>query len=300
MESNLPLVSIVVINYNNAQWVEETLDSIAAQTYQSIELIIVDDCSTDNSPELIEAWLKNYTKLFKFIRHDKNKGICATCNTGFKIANGSFVSYIASDDSMLPEKTEKQVDILKKSAEDIAMVYSDAYLMNDDGNPIYGWFIQKYRQDFVQPPSGWIFDELLKGNFIPAMSIMFKKEVLKVVGYFDESLVFEDYDMWLRIASKYKIVYSSTPSVKYRIRKESLIKKIKSWNPSLIKILLKFQDKKNVRDRLIEIAKTSYRERDSESLKLLKGSVKKIPPIKRIMRLIVLRIPYFIGKRIVY
>lgn len=298
-----PLVSISVASYNNAHLITETLDSIFNQTYRNIELVVVDDFSTDNSIEIINKWVAEYGHRFQhveLIQHEKNKGVCAAANSMVKNSKGDFISYIASDDTMLPDKTEKQLALLQQASEEVGMVYSDAYLMDEESNPIYGWFIQRYRQDFVWPPSGWLFEELLNGNFIPAMSVMIKKEVFDDIGYFDETLVFEDYDMWLRIALKYKIVYSEVPSVRYRIRKSSLIHTIKSWNPSLIKIFLKFQDRKDVQEKLIEIAKTCYNNNDRESLKHFQQLTTKIPAIEKIMRLHRLGIPHLIGKRIVY
>jgi glycosyltransferase involved in cell wall biosynthesis len=294
-----PLVSIVAINYNNEKWVLETLNSIAEQTYDNIELIIVDDCSTDQSPQLIAKWLETYSKPASFIRHSQNRGICATSNTGFKNAKGDYVCYIATDDVMIPEKTEQELLVLENSSDDVAMVYCDAYLISDDSSPLYGWFIQRHRNDYNWPPSGNIFDELAKGNFIPAMSIMLKKKVLSEVGYFDESLVFEDFDMWLRIANKFKILYHTNPLVKYRLRKGSAIQTIKSWSPSFIKIYKKFQTNESVQRRLVEIAKSSYIQKDYESLDLLKTLDVQLPEILQVIRLRTLRVPYFLGKRIV-
>ena len=79
--SDKPLVSICAANYNNELYVLETLESIKNQTYHNIELIIVDDCSTDKSPEIIENWLNNFGKPYKFIRNEKNGGVCRACNT---------------------------------------------------------------------------------------------------------------------------------------------------------------------------------------------------------------------------
>lgn len=219
---NQPLVSIVAINYNNEKYVIETLDSIANQTYQNTELIIVDDCSTDSSPLLIENWLKNYKKPYHFIKHVKNLGVCKTINDGYKVAIGKYIESIATDDIMMPEKTEKQVGILEKSLPSVGMVYSNVYLIDEFSCFLNISFINMYRKDLENFPSGNIYNEILKGNFIPAMSIMIKSEILNEIGYFDENLNYEDYDMWLRIAKKFNIVYSGYISAKYRIRRNSL------------------------------------------------------------------------------
>ncbi|WP_303813338.1 glycosyltransferase family A protein, partial [Apibacter mensalis] len=96
MDKELPLVSIVAINYNNSKHLVETLDSIDQQTYKNIELIIVDDCSTDDSVKKIDQWLLTYNKPFQFIKHIENKGICKTINDGYKVAKGKYISSIAT------------------------------------------------------------------------------------------------------------------------------------------------------------------------------------------------------------
>lgn len=241
--NDLPLVSIVAINYNNSKYIIETLDSIAAQTYSNTELIIVDDCSTDDSVRKIEDWLVNYKKPFQFIYNQKNEGVCATCNKGYQAAKGKYISSIATDDVMLPEKIAKQSSFFETLPDDTGMIYSDAYLIDDDGNDLFGTFIQKLR-NFDNVPTGSIFNDLLEGNFIPAMATMIKASVFKTIGYFDESLSYEDYDMWLRIARNYKIIFHNEITVKYRKRKNSLMTTIKSfeWLNSNVKIFAKFAD----------------------------------------------------------
>lgn len=301
MEDRSPLVSIIAVNYNNAVWVLDTLNSIAAQTYPNLELIIVDDCSTDNSPQLIENWLKTCSLPVRFIRHEKNRGVCATCNTGFKLAQGRFISYTGTDDIFLPEKTAEQVRLLQTGDKETGMVYSDAFLMDDRGEPLYGWFIQKHRQDFASPPSGRIFEDLLKANFIPAMSVLIKKEVLEEVGYFDERLLFEDYDMWLRIASKYSVTYGDKPLVKYRVRQGSLSCRTKDkYMPVLMQMYIKFSEREDVLEKIVQLAAISYREKDDESLNILRNTGLKVPAIKKILFLHRFRFSHSLVRRIAY
>ena len=127
-----PLVTIGAINYNNGLYVIETLESIKAQSYQNVELIIVDDCSTDNSVVLITEWLKNFDKPYKFIKHEKNKGVCNTCNDLLTNASGKYISTIGTDDIMMPDKIKVQVEILENSADEVCAVYSDAFLIKED------------------------------------------------------------------------------------------------------------------------------------------------------------------------
>src|ERR1035438_3501558 len=99
-----PLVSVVTCSYNNSKYIIETLDSIKNQTYPNIEIVIVEDCSTDNSAELINEWLLTYKGLYKFIRHEVNMGGSIPANVGLASSSGKYYSAIDTDDMMLPEK----------------------------------------------------------------------------------------------------------------------------------------------------------------------------------------------------
>jgi glycosyltransferase involved in cell wall biosynthesis len=263
-----PLVTIAAINYNNSMYILETLNSIRDQTYTNIELIIVDDCSIDNSVELVENWLKTYTGKYKFIKHEVNKGVCVACNTGLRNATGEYVSSIATDDAMMPDKTKIQVAILEASGEDVAGLYSDAYLMDEHSNPINGVFIDIHRK-FNERPSGNIYEVLLQGNYIPAMTFLFKRKLFDDIGLYDESLVYEDYDMWLRIARKYTILFSDFISCKYRIRPGSLSSTIKNWDYSDIKIFSKHAGAPLPMQRLRNIAHKVYVNSDQQTIALL-------------------------------
>ena len=290
-----PFVTIGAINYNNGLYVIETLESIKAQTYPNVELVIVDDCSTDNSATLIAEWLVDYSKPFKFIKHPKNLGVCATCNDVIKNASGKFVSLIATDDIMMPDKIKIQASLLEQADSNIGAVYSDAYLMNDDSSLRQGLFIERYRK-FDNIPSGHIYNDLLATNFLPAMSLMVKMECYKEVGLFDEELVFEDYDMWLRISKKYEILYSTYISAKYRLRNNSLMTVIRNWDTSTIKILAKHvKDSPSLLPRLEELGVGSYCNSDRASIISLKPLAGYSFKIKFITFLHYFKIPRSIG-----
>src|SRR6202022_442605 len=97
-----PLVSTIVLSYNHSRYVLETLESVRAQTYKTTQLIIVDDCSTDNSLLIFEHWLRENNLTCTFIRHKENLGICKSLNEALVVSTGKYVSTIASDDLWLP------------------------------------------------------------------------------------------------------------------------------------------------------------------------------------------------------
>ena len=273
---NYPLVSVAAINYNNSKYIIETLESINNQTYPNIELIVVDDCSTDDSVAIIKNWLDTCPRPFKFVRHSVNKGVSAACNSGVFNATGKYYSAIATDDIAMPEKVMMQVELMEDSGEDIAAVYSDAFLIDEESKPLPGMFIQNHRR-FSVMPSGNIYETLLQGNYIPGMTFLFRRNILNEIGPFDEELIYEDYDMWLRISRKYDILFSDYVAASYRMRPGSLSNSIKNWNYTDAKIFLKHASKTTPLPfvKLKKIALDSYIHRDQATLAVVKQLGKK-------------------------
>ena len=216
-----PLVSTIVLSYNQSRFVLETLESVKAQTYKSTQLIIVDDCSSDNSVAIIGHWLNENGIDCTFIRHQKNQGICKSLNEALGIAKGKYISMIASDDVWLPDKIERQMEIMESQPASVGILYSDAYQMDEQGHALPDMFIAA-RRKLPEMPQGQILDTLLEGNFIPGMTILIRRSCYDVVGLFDEELPWEDWDMWMRVARHFSFVYSPTPSAKYRCHDKSL------------------------------------------------------------------------------
>ena len=126
-----PLVSIVVVSYNHAHFLEENLNSIKAQTYPSIQLIVADDASKDNSIEVYENWLEknNYPAIKNF--HTKNTGLATTLNECIDLIEGKYVKFIAADDYLHPEAIEKCVNKLEELGNDYGMVFTDTWAINN-------------------------------------------------------------------------------------------------------------------------------------------------------------------------
>jgi len=117
-----PLVSIIVITYNSSKYVLETLESAKAQTYQNIELIVSDDCSTDNTVEICQEWIAKNKERFvrtELITAEKNTGIPANCNRGVKSVQGEWVKLIAGDDALLPDCIEYYLFYIKKNGSSV-------------------------------------------------------------------------------------------------------------------------------------------------------------------------------------
>ncbi len=220
-----PLVSLIVLCYNHARFARQCLESVGAQTYKVTELIIMDDASTDDSVRVIRECIAERGLRGRFIAHEKNVGVCATLNEALSHATGKYVSMVSTDDVWEPDKLERQVPLMEAGPDDVAVLYSDAWLMDETGARLPGLFIESYRQ-FEKMPSGMIFPVVWKGNFIPAMSTLIRRSCLEAVGHYDERLIYEDWDMWLRLSEVYSFLYSPVPSATYRLVSNSLVQTV--------------------------------------------------------------------------
>jgi glycosyltransferase involved in cell wall biosynthesis len=221
MQNANPLVSTIVVSYNQSRFVSETLESVKAQTYKNTQLIIVDDCSSDGSVATIEHWLKENGIGCAFIRHQKNQGVCKSLNDALAVADGEYISMVAADDVWLSDKISRQVEIMESQPDYVGILYSDAFQMDEHGHALSDMFIAAHR-DFSEMPQGKILNTLLDGNFIPGMTTLIRRSCYDLVGLYDENLPWEDWDMWLRLARHYSFVYSPMPSAKYRCHAKSL------------------------------------------------------------------------------
>jgi glycosyltransferase involved in cell wall biosynthesis len=214
-------ITVVALCYNHERFVLDCLESIRAQTCQDFELIVIDDASTDASPNLIQDWLSKYRPDAKFLPQRSNRGICAVLNIAVQASTGRFLAMISTDDLWEPTKLQRQLEYFELVPDDVAVVYSDALRIDEQGLRIPGNFIQSYLPDHA-PPSGGLIDMLTERNFIPAMSTLIRISALKAVGGYDEDLVFEDYDMWLRLAERFRIEFLNAELASYRIVPSSL------------------------------------------------------------------------------
>jgi glycosyltransferase involved in cell wall biosynthesis len=221
MQTGNPLVSMIVVCYNQSRFVVETLESVKAQTYKTTQLIIVDDCSSDDSVAVIDNWVRKNGIDCTFIRHQKNQGICKSLNDVLAVVTGKYVSMVASDDVWLPDKIARQVEIMESQPDHVGVVYSDAFQMDEHGHTLPDMFIAAHRK-LPEMPQGQILNVLLEGNFIPGMTTLIRRSCYDQVGLYDENLPWEDWDMWMRLARHYSFLYSPTPSAKYRRHQKSL------------------------------------------------------------------------------
>lgn len=210
-----PSITAIVLTYQQARFVEECLDTLAAQTFSDWELVIADDASTDGAPDVALAWAERHGVPAKLVLHERNRGICATLNGAVDVAEGRYVAIIAADDHWEPEKFERQVAVLDANS-DAAVVYSDMAVMDEEA------VRDDQRTWRTSGASGHLFEQFLSGTMVGTATALIRRTSLESVGGFDEQLVFEDWDMWLRLAERYEFEFSGYVSAVYRERATSM------------------------------------------------------------------------------
>jgi glycosyltransferase involved in cell wall biosynthesis len=266
--ADTPLVSIVVITYNSAEYVLETLECAKAQTYQNIELIVSDDCSSDTTVDICRRWLAENKERFartELITIGKNSGIPANCNRGVRAARGEWVKGIAGDDRISEHFISKCLE--GGVRDDVGMIYTNSLFIDERGEVTGKANSSKYK-------SGHVFDDLFFLRFWPkAPSMMFRFAALEEFGFFDESIWVEDYLMVLKIATKYQLLHIDGFLTHYRIHgSNSGGKNIRLFEAQLSTIE-QFRDYPGYRVRrrsiLLQILELRSAEQPREAMKLI-------------------------------
>lgn len=192
-------VSVIIPTYNRAKSIGTAIGSILNQTWQDFEIIVVDDGSTDHTKQVVEEFGDDR---IRYVYLEQNSGASHARNTGIGLAESEFIAFLDSDDEWLPEKLEKQMQVMMRASDNIGMIYCRMRAKEEENDPI------------ICPPD-WIAKELLAGNMLAVLvahnligtpSVLVRKKCLEQVGGFDEKLsCLEDWELNLRIAEKWEI-----------------------------------------------------------------------------------------------
>jgi len=187
-------ISVIIPTFNRRYVLHRAIESVVNQTRPPIEIIVVDDGSTDGTRD----WLVNTFPLVKYIYQD-NKGVSSARNRGIEVSKGSWVSFLDSDDEWMPTKLEEQESYILENPEIKFCHTNEIWIRN-------GVRVNQMKKH--QKYGGDIFEKCLDICRISPSSVLIKKDVLDKIGLFDESLkVCEDYDMWLRWASRFSVLF---------------------------------------------------------------------------------------------
>lgn len=234
---SLPLVTVVCLCYNHADYIQATLNSVFDQTYPHIEIIIVDSGSTDNSTEVIQEIVQAHPEI-TFIPIKENIGNCSAFNKALSIAKGEYIIDLATDDVMLKNRVTEQVACFEFLENNYAVVFTDSYFIDEKGNRINSTYYSRNEEGILneEVESGDVYKRLLSNPpLISAPTQMFRTSHLKNVGGYDESLSYEDYDIWVRLGRKYLFHFLDSITTEKRIlpRSSSKLFYNKRQNPHL-------------------------------------------------------------------
>lgn len=220
-----PLISIVVITYNSAKYVLETLESAKAQTYQNIELIISDDGSQDETVNLCKKWLAANKERFvnsHIITVEKNTGIPANCNRGVKASKGEWIKLIAGDDALTEYGISEFVSMEKSDShlfQTVCEIYKDVF----SNIQLLGKSGSSSTRNFFGLNSKYQYKLLKYWNFLSAPTVFFKSEIFNTIAFDEAFTKIEDYPFWIMATKNgYKIGFVDIVTVKYRIHNDSV------------------------------------------------------------------------------
>jgi glycosyltransferase involved in cell wall biosynthesis len=197
---NSPLVTVIIPTFNRGWILQEAIDSVLAQDYVNLELIVVDDGSTDNTAEILSGYRDRLTVLAQ-----DNQGVSAARNRGIQAAAGELIAFLDSDDLWLPQKLSHQVEFFNDRRDALICQTQEIWIRNGRRvNP-------KIRH---QKPSGMIFERSLELCLVSPSAVMIRPGLFDRVGLFDENLpACEDYDLWLRVSWRYPVYLIDTPLI---------------------------------------------------------------------------------------
>ena len=224
--SNKPLVSVLIPYYNHNRFVKKTLDSILEDTYPNKEIIIINDGSTELDSSNLENWIDTNRNFINIIYKKRtNKGITKTLNEMINLSSGKYIALIASDDYFINNTFSKRVDILENNKTKLMLV-ADAIVVDDDGKLLFQSAMFEQRK---APKKNYFTDSGLKKEIIKRWSFVgptsfINKELFDIVGNYNENLLIEDWDFYLRVVSKDLMLFFFDFLATYRVHENNISK----------------------------------------------------------------------------
>lgn len=217
MTKDTPLVSVAIAAYNHAQYIEKALDSILKEDYPNIEVIILDDGSTDNTEEVVIKWQKENSYQLLYIKQT-NAGISKTLNRLIDLCNGEYLAFLSSDDYLLNNSISKRVKYLQQNPQKCS-VFADSIVVDNNNNKTMDSAINdlhKGRKENFLTDKG-LRDEVVRKWAVAGPTRMDKPALYKKIGKYDEGLFIDDWDFYLRTVSRDLMGFIDEPLAAYRV-----------------------------------------------------------------------------------
>ncbi len=229
-----PLVSVICLCYNHANYVEASIRSVLDQTYDMVELIVVDDGSRDESREVIARLAAEYG--FDTIFNGENMGNCKAFNKALARSHGNYIIDLAADDILMQDRIERGVWVFSEVGEEFGVHFCDVALAGPAGEDLGTHYKRDASGQLLEEiPAGDVYKDVLERYFISTPSMMMKRSVFDALGGYDESLSYEDFDFWVRAARKFKFAFTDDILVKKYVLPGSMSASQKKYkNPHLL------------------------------------------------------------------
>lgn len=199
-----PTVSIVLPTYNNATLLPKAIESILQQSFQNFELIIINDCSSDNTEHVVETFVD---KRIVYLKNDINKGAPVSRNIGINASRGEYIAFTDDDDIWFPQKLEKQMKLFSEASTKVGVVYSGRFI-TDSGKTKY------FPSRKLKPKEGMIHQDLLARGFVANSTILAKREYLDKAGYYDPNFPrLQEWELMIRVSKYCSFRYINEPLV---------------------------------------------------------------------------------------
>jgi len=210
-----PLISVIIPAYNKSRLTVKTVESVLNQTYQPIEIIVVDDGSTDDT----RGQLSRYADKIQYV-YKENGGACSARNLGFKLSKGDYIGFLDCDDVYHPEKVQLSVNYLEDHPDD-GWVHTAVDFIDEDGAIVGGCDSPKSRDQ------GRITRQLILRNYVCNSTPLIRRSCLEKVGAFDETIFTPaDWDLWLRLSTEYQVGYIPRRLTQYRVSQSYIFKNL--------------------------------------------------------------------------
>ncbi len=213
-----PLVSVICLCHNHNEFVEESIQSVLEQDYPNVELIVVDDGSSDGSQDAIEKSISD--REIKFIPIEDSIGNCKAFNRGFQESSGEYVIDLAADDILLSTRISEGLKAF--DSDKIGVTFCDTFLIDKNGNVVGTHYQRDDSGKLIEDvPQGDLYLDLIKRFFISAPTMLIRRGVLDQLGGYDENLSYEDFDFWIRSSRNWEYSFTDQLLVKKRILNRS-------------------------------------------------------------------------------
>lgn len=212
------LVTVICLCHNQSKFVAEAIQSALLQTHKRIQLIVVDDASTDGSKEMIRKVLLPHPTI-QFIDLPQNVGSCKAFNKALPYAQGEFVIDLAADDVLLPHCIETGLNAFINYSTDVGVHFTDAELITENGLSA-GYHSDRFPHSSI--PQGDIYRHIIERYFVCASTMLFRKKVVDQLRGYDETLSYEDFDFCVRASRYWQFKYSPVTTIKKRMVSNSL------------------------------------------------------------------------------